>query len=124
MNSCGIWNEREIPSRAMLLGERFSIATPSSAIEPPSGFRYPVTMLTKVVLPAPLAPIRLTFWPEGISIDKPSAAITAPKRLFTPLTESSGFTTVPLLRQSSVSRSPDQFLSVGGQPTATRYRAG
>ena len=54
-----------MPSRATLRGERLPMSIPSSAIEPLSGFRYPVTMLTKVVLPAPLAPIRLIFWPAG-----------------------------------------------------------
>ena len=51
---------------------------------PVSGFRYPVTIFMKVVLPAPLEPIRDTLSPFCIFILISLAAITAPKDLFIP----------------------------------------
>src|SRR5882724_12478725 len=51
---------------------------------PESGLRYPVIMLMKVVLPAPLVPIRPTTESRSIAAVTPCAAVTAPKHLFSP----------------------------------------
>ena len=49
---------------------------------PVSGFKYPVTIFIKVVLPAPLEPIRDTLSPFLIPTLISFAATTAPKDLF------------------------------------------
>src|SRR6185312_6548923 len=46
---------------------------------PRSGFRYPVTMLMNVVLPAPLVPIRPTTESFSMAALTSFAAVTAPK---------------------------------------------
>ena len=65
---------------------------------PSSGLRYPVTMFTNVVLPAPLAPMMPTVSPAAISTVTLSAATTAPKRLSNPLAANSGALTRPVPR--------------------------
>src|SRR5471030_1424363 len=52
-------------------------------------------MLTKVVLPAPLLPIRLTCSPGSTSMDTWSAAISAPKCLCRPRAERIAFIRLP-----------------------------
>src|SRR6185436_18908292 len=51
---------------------------------PRSGLRYPVTMLMKVVLPAPLVPIRPTTESFSMAALTSFAAVTAPKLLVSP----------------------------------------
>src|SRR6185295_20378267 len=51
---------------------------------PRSGFRYPVTMLMNVVLPAPLVPIRPTTESFSMAAHTSAAAVTAPKALHNP----------------------------------------
>src|SRR4051812_17830796 len=51
---------------------------------PVSGLRYPVIMLMKVVLPAPLVPIRPTTESFSMAALMFDAAVTAPKDLFSP----------------------------------------
>src|SRR5512134_932770 len=53
-------------------------------MRPRSGFRYPVIMLMKVVLPAPLVPIRPSTESFCTATLMSLAAVTAPKLLFTP----------------------------------------
>jgi hypothetical protein len=73
-----------MPRRVMARGGRRVMSRPSYSIEPVSGFRYPVIMLMKVVLPAPLVPIRPTTESFSIAALTSFAAVTAPKVLFNP----------------------------------------
>src|SRR6186713_3436685 len=66
-------------------------------------------MLTRVVLPAPLLPIRLTRSPAARSTCRSAAATTAPKRLFRPRASSSG----GVIRAASVLRTPARALGSG-----------
>src|SRR6185437_749995 len=52
---CATWNEREIPSRVIWRDGLPVISFPSNQMLPWLGGRWPVIMLMKVVLPAPLA---------------------------------------------------------------------
>src|SRR3954469_4526082 len=79
--SCGIWKERATPRRMMARGPSAVMSRPSSEMEPRSGLRYPVIMLTNVVLPAPFEPIRPTRSPAATSTLTPSAATTPSKCL-------------------------------------------
>ena len=75
--SCATWNERRMPRRVTSRGGMRVISTPRNRMTPSSGLRYPVTMLMKVVLPAPLAPMMPTVSPFAISTVTLSAATTA-----------------------------------------------
>src|SRR6188474_2845767 len=74
-----------MPSRVTARGGRRVMSRPWYSIAPVSGFRYPVIMLMKVVLPAPLVPIRPTTESFSIAALTSLAAVTAPKVLFSPL---------------------------------------
>ena len=52
------WNVRAIPSGAISCGARASRSSPSKRIEPSSGSASRLMQLKRVVLPAPLGPIR------------------------------------------------------------------
>src|SRR6185436_9875492 len=69
----------------MARGGRRVMSRPSYSIAPRSGLRNPVIMLMKVVLPAPLVPIRPTTESCWIAALTSFAAVTAPNALFKPL---------------------------------------
>src|SRR4030095_1379886 len=73
-----------MPSRVMARGGSRVMSRPSYSIAPVSGFRYPVIMLMKVVLPAPLGPIRPATASCSIAALTSFAAVTAPNALFRP----------------------------------------
>jgi len=72
-------------------------------------------MLTKVVLPAPLAPIRLTFWPAAMSSVKGIGGDNGAKPLVEARTERTGFTAPPLF-------SPMMAAAVAALPLPCRSR--
>src|SRR6476646_800967 len=61
--------------------------TPPNEMVPASGCRNPVSRFTKVVLPAPLGPIRPTRAPGTRSTSIDCATTSAPKLLQSPRTE-------------------------------------
>ena len=78
-NTCATWNEREMPSRVMARDGMPVMSLSSNWIEPFEGERWPVIMLTKVVLPAPFAPMMPTVCCAGTSTEMSRAATTEPK---------------------------------------------
>src|SRR4029450_14005784 len=87
-----IWKERASPSRTRACMGRRVMSRPAKRMVPVSGRRLPVSWLTKVVLPAPLGPIRAWISPGRTSIETLSVAIRPPKRLIRPVAASSGST--------------------------------
>src|SRR5215212_5316764 len=81
-------NVRAIPIRPMTCGFRPLRRRPSKVIVPVVGANVPVIRLTRVVLPAPLGPIRptISFWRR--SKLTPCTATTPPNRRLTPSTRS------------------------------------
>ena len=65
-----------MPSRMILREGTPVMSLPSNWIVPPDGVRWPVIMLTNVVLPAPLAPMMPTVCPCGTSTLISRAATT------------------------------------------------
>ena len=82
------WKERRIPNRARFVAFSRSIRRPSRAIAPPEARTNPVTASMRVVLPAPLGPMRPTTSPGATESDTPSTATTEPKRTVSPSTAS------------------------------------
>src|SRR4026208_1693600 len=74
-----------MPSRVMARGGRRVMSRPPYSIAAGAGFRHPVIMLMKVVLPAPLVPISLTTESCSIAALTSFAAVAAPNALFNPL---------------------------------------
>src|SRR6202165_6121089 len=60
---------------------RSPIGSPSSHASPDVGLRRPSSILTEVVLPAPLGPRNPKISPRGTVIDKPESATVPPNRL-------------------------------------------
>src|ERR1700704_2854765 len=85
-----IWKERANPSRTLACVGRRVTSRPAKWMVPESGLRLPVSWLTKVVLPAPLGPIRAWISPGRTSIETESVAKRPPKRLIRRSVESSG----------------------------------
>src|ERR1700741_760291 len=73
-----------MPRRVISRGASAVMSRPSKWMRPASGLRYPVIMLIKVVLPAPLVPIRPTTESFSITALTSAAAVTAPKVLHKP----------------------------------------
>src|SRR6185437_3581934 len=76
-----IWNERASPSRTRAWVGRRVMSRPRKRMVPESGARPPVSWLTRVVLPAPLGPIRAWISPCFTSIETSSVASRPPKCL-------------------------------------------
>src|SRR4029453_6964621 len=87
-----IWKERARPSRTRACMGRWVMSRPAKWMVPASGRMLPVSWLTKVVLPAPLGPIRAWISPGRTSIETLSFAIRPPKRFFSPVGVSTGST--------------------------------
>jgi len=84
------WNVLAIPCRVIWWGFRLLIFSPLNLISPLSGDARPVIQLKKVVLPAPLGPMRLMISPGNISSTTPSSAFRPPKYFDTPFASRSG----------------------------------
>ena len=56
-NRLMIWNDREIPLRAIVSGDSPVMSSPSKMTRPRSGLNLPVSTLKQVVLPAPFGPM-------------------------------------------------------------------
>ena len=76
---CATWNEREMPSRVISREGRPVMSRSSNRMVPLLGRRWPVIMLMKVVLPAPLAPMMPTVCCAGTSRVMSRAATIEPK---------------------------------------------
>src|SRR6266545_2297068 len=74
------WKVRAMPSEAILLGLSPVTLRPPSSTRPLATLYKPVRALKKVVLPAPLGPIRLTMPPPGMVKLTLSTATSPPKR--------------------------------------------
>ena len=83
VNPTGVWNVRMSPISATRQGAKPSMRWPPKVIAPWSGGSNPVMALNRVVLPAPLGPIRAVTWSWGITADTSSTATTPPKVLRT-----------------------------------------
>src|SRR5258708_30411135 len=73
-----------MPRRVIWRGLSGVTSRPPNVMVPELGLRYPVTMLMKVVLPAPLLPINPTTASCSTATLMSLAAVTAPKVLFSP----------------------------------------
>src|ERR1700739_689607 len=89
-----------MPSLVICRGWSEVTSRPLKLTLPVSGFKYPVTMLTKVVLPAPLVPINPTTLSGSTAMEMPQAAVTAPNVLHNPSASSSGAISGPPPPQS------------------------
>src|SRR5437667_225439 len=78
---------------------------PKSAIDPPSGRRWPDTQFSRVVLPAPFPPMRPTISPSPTRKETPSSTCRPPKEGETPSTTSGS---APGMGPKGGSGSPDQ----------------
>src|SRR3954452_5039149 len=78
------WNVRTMPRAAIRWGGTPSIDLPSNDQSPASGLSKPVIRLKKVVLPAPLGPIRAVIEPRWTSTRSTSTAVMPPKFRRTP----------------------------------------
>jgi len=76
---CATWNEREMPSRVISRDGLPVMSSPSNRMVPLVGVRWPVIMLMKVVLPAPLAPMTPTVCSAGTLTVMSRAATSEPK---------------------------------------------
>ena len=66
---CTTWKVRAMPRAEIWNGFRRWIGSPLCRISPELAGCTPVMMLTSVLLPAPLGPIRPTIWP-GSSVSE------------------------------------------------------
>ena len=77
-NSSRDWNDREIPTRTRLAGERSLSSTPSRRTTPVRIAVKPVMASMADVLPAPLGPIRPVILPGCTVSVSWSTAVTPP----------------------------------------------
>jgi hypothetical protein len=77
------WNVRAIPSRAIRSGGKASMGSPSKTMRPASQERKPPMTWKRVVLPAPLGPIRPVTRPGSTAKETSASAWTPPNRLET-----------------------------------------
>ncbi len=80
-NSRMFWKVRATPRGVMTSGRARVMFLPSSLIRPEVGRIRPVSMLKKVVLPAPFGPITETIECAGMSNDTSLTAVRPPNRL-------------------------------------------
>src|SRR5689334_13140132 len=92
----------------MARGGRRVMSRPSYSIAPRSGLRNPVIMLMKVVLPAPLVPIRPTTESFSIAALTSDAAVTAPNALHSPRASRMTGTEFPGNRPHALGQEHDQ----------------
>ena len=83
-NSRMFWNVLAMPIDVITSGRRAVISRPSKAIWPAVGLYSPVSMLKKVVLPAPFGPMIETIERRGIEKLTPSPASRPPNAFDTP----------------------------------------
>ena len=83
-NTRVIWNMRINPRRASATVDRRVTSSPSSHTRPDSGTRKPESMLSAVVLPEPLGPMRPRISPPSTVNARSSTAATPPKCLVRP----------------------------------------
>ena len=82
------WNVRATPRPMILSGRPPVMSRPSKEIRPVVGLYRPVSMLKKVVLPAPLGPMIETIERSGIEKSTSLTATRPPNSLETPLASS------------------------------------
>src|SRR6476469_3498444 len=87
--TAGSWYTDTTPPCRASAGERATYGSPRTRIVPSSGWTAPVRILTSVLLPAPLAPIRACTSPARTDSDADRRAATAPYRFATPVASSS-----------------------------------
>jgi hypothetical protein len=76
--SAGSWYTGMSPLRRASAGEWISLDRPPMAIVPPSGRTVPDRTLTRVLFPAPLAPISAWTSPGRTASEADVSATTAP----------------------------------------------
>ena len=76
-NSRRFWKVLATPSLVIRSGGKPLIRLPWNSTSPSLGANMPVMQLKKVVLPAPLGPIRPTIWP-GPTVRSTSRTATSP----------------------------------------------
>jgi hypothetical protein len=80
------WKVRAIPKRALRCAGSVVTSCPQNTILPSSGGNTPATRLVRVVLPAPLGPMRAWISPGRTSREHRHTATSPPKRLVSPST--------------------------------------
>ena len=75
------WWTRPMPRSRQSRQLRTRSGAPSKSIRPASGWYIPVTILSRVLLPAPFSPTRAWIWPGWNESDTSSSARTPGKRL-------------------------------------------
>ena len=107
MNGRGTWLARATPARAMRWVGQALTETPSSSTSPESGRISPSSVLSRVLLPAPLGPMTPTTSPASIWRSRLSRAVTPPNLFVSPRASISGMVAqAPTAWPVSVSRSP------------------
>src|SRR4051812_32361563 len=91
------WKVRAMPSPAISCAPRASRSSASRWIAPASGPTSRLMQLNRVVLPAPLGPMRPQISPCATSKAGPSRATTPPNRTTTSFTDSTSFGPPPVL---------------------------
>ena len=84
-NSSRLWKVRTNPRRARSAGGRSVTSSPAKCTEPADSGTKPVTASIRVVLPAPLGPIRPTNSPSATSRSTSWTACSPPKVTVSPL---------------------------------------
>ena len=82
-NSRMFWNVRPIPRSVIACGGFAVTSSPSKTIVPPVGLYTPVSMLKKVVLPAPFGPMSDTIERSGMTKSTSFTATSPPNSLRT-----------------------------------------
>src|SRR5690606_20896538 len=87
-NSATFWKVLVMPQAAMRFGRQPVMSCPASMMRPAWGLYRPTSRLKRVVLPAPLGPIRPRMSPWATRNDTASTAFRPPKRRLAPSTVS------------------------------------
>src|SRR6266850_2460175 len=77
-----------MPARARRSGDQPVMSHPSKVTRPPRAGRSPIAVLSSVVLPTPLRPMRQTSWPEPTSRSTPHSTWDSPYATSSPLMDS------------------------------------
>src|SRR3954452_864684 len=108
-----------MPSSRAASGEANVTGAPSKRISPASGIRTPDSVLTSVLLPAPLSPISATTSPAWTVKSAPRRACTRPKLLTRPCASNSG----SLMSGRYLSGAAGDEFGVQHEPLRRRRRA-
>src|SRR5207245_771805 len=104
--------------------ERNDRGRPPRVMVPPSAVSAPVRILTRVLLPAPLAPINAWISPPRTRRSAPRRATTGPKLLISPLASSRALESATEASSGTAAMSEGGARAYRPRPLADRRRVG